>query len=193
MRSKDSRLPQANAALLLIDVINDLDFSDNEELLDGLPELAANLSRLKYAVRRAEIPVIYLNDNFNNWHSNFNEQLQLCTKRGANGRELAIALRPSGQDYFVLKPMHSGFFGTPLQILLGKLGVKTLILAGIAADICVLYTANDAYMRNYKLIVASDGVISNHKKLTDEALEKMRSLLKARIMTVDELVSKYAK
>lgn len=186
-------LPQSKTALLLIDVINDLDFEDNEELLAGIPQLAQNLARLKRAARKADIAVIYLNDNFNNWHSNFNEQLRACTKPRANGKELAEALLPTKQDFFVLKPMHSGFFGTPLKILLDKLGAKTLILAGIAADICVMYTANDAYMRDYKLIIASDGVISNHQKSTDEALEKMHWLLKARITSVDELVASLKK
>lgn len=160
MVSARKGLPQSKTALLLIDVINDLDFEDNEELLAGLPQLAQNLARLKRAARKADIPVIYLNDNFNNWHSNFNEQLKACTRPGAKGKELAEALVPTKQDFFVLKPMHSGFFGTPLQILLDKLGAKTLILSGIAADICVMYTANDAYMRDFKLIIASDGVIS---------------------------------
>lgn len=193
MTSSQGALPKSNTALLLIDVINKLDFPDNEELLAGLPQLAENLARLKRAARQAEIPVIYLNDNFNNWHSNFNEQLDACTKSDSNGRDLAIALKPTKQDFFVLKPMHSGFFGTPLNILLKKLGAKTLVLAGIAADICVMYTANDAYMRDYKLIVVSDGVISNHQQLTDSALERMRGLLKARIASVDELVAKFTK
>jgi nicotinamidase-related amidase len=193
MTSSQGALPQSNTALLLIDVINKLDFPDNEELLAGLPQLAENLARLKRAARQAQVPVIYLNDNFNNWHSNFNEQLDACTKSDSNGRELAIALKPTKQDFFVLKPMHSGFFGTPLNILLKKLGAKTLVLAGIAADICVMYTANDAYMRDYKLIVVSDGVISNHQQLTDSALERMRGLLKARIASVDELVAKFTK
>jgi nicotinamidase-related amidase len=193
MTSAKNSLPQSNTALLLIDVINDLDFEDNEEILAGLPDLAHNLSRLKHAARKAAIPVIYLNDNFNNWHSNFNEQLKECTKSGSNGKELAKALLPTKQDFFVLKPMHSGFFGTPLKILLDKLGAKTLILAGIAADICVMYTANDAYMRGYKLIIASDGVISNHQKSTEEALERMHWLLKARINSVDELIEHLTK
>lgn len=193
MTASQGELPQSNTALLLIDVINKLDFPDNEELLAGLPQLAENLARLKRAARQAQVPVIYLNDNFNNWHSNFNEQLDACTKSDSNGRELAIALKPTKQDFFVLKPMHTGFFGTPLNILLKKLGAKTLVLAGIAADICVMYTANDAYMRDYKLIVVSDGVISNHQQLTDSALERMRGLLKARIASVDELVAKFTK
>lgn len=103
MTSSQGALPQSNTALLLIDVINKLDFPGNEELLAGLPQLAENLARLKRAARQAEIPVIYLNDNFNNWHSNFNEQLNACTKRGSNGRDLAIALKPTKQDFFCSK------------------------------------------------------------------------------------------
>lgn len=191
-KNNTNSLPKSNSVLLLIDVINMLDFEDNEELLAGLPVLAKNLTRLKRAARKADVPVIYLNDNFNNWHSNFNEQLQECMSKRSNGRKLAKALIPTKQDFFVLKPMHSGFFGTSLNILLKKLHAKTLILAGISADICVMYTANDAYMRDYKVIVASDGVISNHKKATEDALEKMQWLLEARVMSVEKLTRYFA-
>jgi nicotinamidase-related amidase len=192
MKKDDNALPKSNKVLLLIDVINMLDFEDNEELLAGLPELTENLTRLKRSARKAGIPVIYLNDNFNNWHSNFNEQLEECTNSTSKGRELAKALAPTKQDFFVLKPMHSGFFGTCLNILLKKLQAKTLILAGISADICVMYTANDAYMRDYKVIIASDGVISNHRKATKDALEKMEWLLEARVMNVSQLTRYFA-
>lgn len=191
--AQSSELPQSKLALILIDVINDLDFDGNEELLEGLETLTHQLSKLKRAARRANLPVIYLNDNFNNWHSNFNEQLEMCTSARSKGRELAKALAPTRQDFFVLKPMHSGFFGTPLNILLKKLGVEHLILAGIAADICVLYTANDAYMRDYKLTIVSDGVISNQQSETDLALKKMEWLLKARILNTQKLVNELNK
>lgn len=180
-------------ALLLIDVINDLEFPGNESIVDELPALARQLQELKRAARAAAIPVIYLNDNFNKWRSDFRELLEYCTSNEVKGRPLAEALRPDGDDYFVLKPMHSGFFGTPLDILLRKLGVHRLILTGIATDICVLYTANDAYMRDFELVVISDGVAANSPEISKRALNQMENLLKAKIMTVSELSSALAR
>jgi len=85
-------LPKSKMVLLLIDVINHLDFEDNDEILAELELLTERLSKLKRAARKADIPVIYLNDNFNNWHSNFNEQLKECISSKSKGRTLAKAL-----------------------------------------------------------------------------------------------------
>ena len=88
-------------------------------------------------------------------------------------------LRPDEDDYFVLKPKHSGFFSTALDTLLEYLGTKAVILAGIAANNCVLFTANDAYMRDLDLAVPSDCVASITEEETRYALDQMRKVLKA--------------
>ena len=88
-------------------------------------------------------------------------------------------MRPDEDDYFVLKPKHSGFFSTTLDILLDHLQVDTVILTGIAANICVLFTANDAYMRDFFLMVPEDCVASNTEEENRHALEQMRAVIKA--------------
>ncbi len=181
------KLRKAQNALLMIDVINDLEFEGNEGLLQAVPDLIKNLKPLAEFFRAKNIPVIYLNDNFNNWRSDFAELVEYCTSKNVNGKELAENLRPTTKDFFILKPMHSGFYGTPLHILLQRLKIKNLYLSGIAADICVHYTANDAYMRNYKVNIVSDCVIANTKQDTKYALDKMKRLLKAPILTADEV------
>ncbi|MCW5821508.1 MAG: cysteine hydrolase [Cyanobacteria bacterium TGS_CYA1] len=182
-------MSQSQSALLMIDVINHLEFDGNEGLLRAVPNLIKNLKPLSEFFRFKNIPVIYLNDNFNNWHSDFAELVEYCTSKNVNGKELAENLRPTKDDYFILKPMHSGFYGTPLHILLQRLAIKNLFLTGIAADICVQYTANDAYMRNYKVNIVSDCVIANTLEDTKYALDKMKRLLKAPILTADEVKS----
>jgi nicotinamidase-related amidase len=87
----------------------------------------------------------------------------------------------------MLKAKHSGFFSTTLDALLAQLGVKTVIFTGMAANICVLFTANDAYMRDLNVIVPSDCVASNTKELNDYALDQMRIVVKANIEPSDEL------
>jgi len=174
--------PLARTALLLIDVINDMDFPESASLLKHAVPAAGKIAALSQRMRRAGMPVIYVNDNFGRWQSNFQEQIQRCIGPESAGREVASLLMPESDDYFVLKPKHSGFYSTSLEVLLQFLAVDTLILSGFAADICVLYTANDAYMRDYRLIVPSDCVASETEAGTREALEHMRTRLKARVL-----------
>jgi nicotinamidase-related amidase len=165
-------------ALLLIDVINDLEFPGAEELLRHAVPMAERIAELKERAQRAKIPVIYVNDNFGRWQSDLSKLIDHCLEDGVRGRPIVEKLRPGEQDYFVLKPKHSGFFSTTLDVLLNYLGAHTLILTGIAGNICVLFTANDAYMRDYHLVVPSDCVASNTAEENRHALTQMRSILK---------------
>jgi nicotinamidase-related amidase len=175
------------AALLLIDVINDLDFEGADELLrQGMP-MARRLVLLKCKASRAQIPIIYVNDNFGHWKSDFSRTVEHCCSGNSRGAEISRMLRPAESDYFVLKPKHSGFYATTLDLLLEYLKVNTLILTGIAANICVLFTANDAYMRDYKLFVPSDCVASNTAEETEYSLRQMRNILKAEIRESTEI------
>ena len=165
-------------ALLLIDVINDFDFPEADELLKYARKMAPNLLRLKRRAQEAGIPVIYVNDNFGRWKSDFRHTVNHCAQHG-RGRDVVKLLRPEKSDYFVLKPKHSGFFSTTLETLLRYLETQILILTGIAGNFCVLFTANDAYMRDFHLFVPSDCTVSNTKKENDSALWLMKKFLKA--------------
>ena len=178
---------KAEVALLLIDVINDLEFDGGEQLLAHALPMAERLAILKRRAREAKVPVVYVNDNFGRWQSDFNKQVDHCLNDRVRGRPLAELLRPDEDDYFVLKPKHSGFFSTTLDILLDYLQVESLILTGLAANICVLFTANDAYMRDFRLFVPRDCVASNTEELNRDALEQMQLVLKADIRPSDEL------
>ena len=177
----------ADVALLLIDVINDLEFSSGKQLLQYALPMAERIAELKRRAKEVGIPVIYVNDNFGKWQSDFNKLLTHCLEEGICGKPLAELLRPEEDDYFVLKPKHSGFFSTTLDTLLDYLSVKTLILTGLTADICVLFTANDAYMRDFNLIVPSDCVASSDPQENQHALEQMEKILKADISPSTEL------
>lgn len=168
-------------ALLLVDVINDMDFPGSQALLKAAVPAARRIARLQKRLRLCGVPVIYVNDNFGHWQCDFNRQIQRCTAPESPGREVAGLLLPRSDDYFVLKPKHSGFYCTSLEVLLQFLGIKTLVLTGFAADICVLYTANDAYMRDFNLIVPSDCVASESEAGTRAALAHMADRLKARV------------
>ncbi len=145
-------------ALLIIDVINALDFEGAENLVEPALSMARAITELKRRCARARIPAIYVNDNFGRWREDQHAILARALKPEAPGRLIAGLLRPSPDDYFIVKPKHSGFFATPLDTLLTYLRVRTVILTGIGTELCVLFTANDAYMRDYHLIVPSDCV-----------------------------------
>src|SRR5689334_511127 len=121
----------ADVALLLIDVINDLEFEGSQPLTEQVMAIAEHIAALKRSARQAGIPVIYVNDNFGKWQSDFSKLIAHCLEEDVRGRPLAQLLRPDQHDYFVLKPKHSGFFSTTLDTLLAYLKAKTLILAGI--------------------------------------------------------------
>ena len=170
---------KSEIALLLIDVINDLDFPEAEELLRYARPMSRKIMRLKQRAKKAGVPVIYVNDNFGRWRSDFRRQVVHCLRDNSRGHEIVSLLQPEDDDYVVLKPKHSGFFSTTLHTLLRYLGSRKLILTGIAGNFCVLFTANDAYMRDYELIIPSDCTASNTAKENRQALALMRKFLKA--------------
>jgi len=170
---------QAPVVLLLIDVINDLEFEGGDALLAHALPMAERLAALKRRLRAASIPAVYVNDNFGRWRSDFRTLLAHCQRDGVRGKPLVERLLPEDDDYFVLKPKHSGFFSTTLDLLLEYLRAHTLILTGLTADNCVLFTASDAYLRDFHLVVPPDCVASMEPAYTRQALDHMRRVLKA--------------
>jgi len=174
-------------ALLLIDVINDLEFPEAESMIEDALKMARNIAGLKKRASELKIPTIYVNDNFARWQSDFHGVVEHCQNDNVRGKPVADLLTPDENDYFILKPKHSGFFSTSLDILLEYLQAKTLILTGIAGNICVLFTANDAYMRDFQLFVPSDCVCSNTPEENNFALKQMEKILKVDTTSSHEL------
>jgi len=166
-------------ALLLIDVINDLEFETGEALAKHALPMAERLARFVARARAAGIPVIYVNDNFGKWRSDFRRQLEHCLEDGVRGQRIAELLRPEEDDYFVLKPKHSGFYSTTLETLLEYLQARRVVLTGLTTNSCVLFTASDAYMRDLAIFVPEDCVAAESPDEHDHALAQMRRLLKA--------------
>jgi len=178
---------ESKAALLLIDVINDFDFPEGEQLLELALPVGKNIAELKKRATAAGIPSIYVNDNFGRWQSDFKKIVAHCSRDDAKGKSFVKLLLPDDDDYFVLKPKHSGFYSTTLELLLTHLGAKNLIMTGIAGNNCVLFTANDAYMRDFKVFIPADCVVSNTAQENQHALKQMETVLKADITLSSEL------
>jgi nicotinamidase-related amidase len=169
----------ARVALLLIDVINDLEFEGGAALLEPALAIAEPLAALKRRARPHGIPALYVNDNFGRWRSDFARLVRHCLEDGVRGGRVAARLAPAEDDYFVLKPKHSGFFSTALDILLDYLGAETLILTGLTADSCVLFTAADAHMRDFHVIVPPDCVAAADAEVKARALGLLAGTLGA--------------
>jgi nicotinamidase-related amidase len=175
-----SHVPKASTALLLTDVINPLDFPGGAAVARRALRMAARLAALRERATRARLPVVYVNDNLGLWRSDIDELVRRCGARGVPGAPVVKLLAPRPADLVVLKATLSGFYQTPLDALLRLAGVRTVIVTGLMADNCVLFTAADAYMRDYRLVIPSDCVTAKTKDATQRAVKTMAELFGAR-------------
>lgn len=166
-------------ALLIIDLISDFRFEDGEKLARVARRIAPAIARLSKRARASGVPVIYVNDNRGRWRSDRTELLERCSGPDSLGKDVVSELAPESVDYFIFKPKHSGFFATPLAALLDHLGARTVILTGLTTEQCILFTAIDAYVREYELSVPRDCVAG--LRLARPALTHMERVLKANI------------
>ncbi len=169
----------SSMAMLILDMISDFGFEGGHELLRSAHAAAPRILALKRRAAAAGVPTIYVNDAAGRWRSDFDALLRRCARRGMPGARIAKLLRPARDDYRVLKPKHSGFYATPLGTLLEHLGTRTLVLTGTTSQQCVLFTANDAYVRDLKLVIPRDCIAARRGAETRFALHYFRSVLGA--------------
>ncbi len=180
-RTPEDTLPGSRRVLLLVDFINPLSFDGAEDLAPGALEAARAAAAFKKRFCADGSRAIYVNDNFGQWRSDFRTLLSECRRQGGPAAQLARRLSPAKEDLMVLKPRHSGFHATPLELLLQTLGARELIVTGLSTDFCVMCTAMDAYVRGYKVWIPEDCTAAESPKRKHEALSWMREALKARI------------
>jgi len=173
---------KSGLALVLIDVINHFEFPDGKSILRQALAIAPGLALLKKRAREAGIPAIYVNDNFGQWRSDQSKLLKYCLRAEAAGRRFVEQLRPDDKDYFVLKPMHSAFYQTPLDLLLQELGSSSIILSGLATNSCILCTAHDADMRHLKIIVPRDCCAARSAREHKQALDHIEAMTGAKVV-----------
>jgi len=178
---------KSGLAVVLIDVINHFEFPDGKTILRQALKIAPSLARLKTKAREAGVPTIYVNDNFGQWRSDMSKLLRYCLRPEAAGRVFVEQLRPDDEDYFVLKPMHSAFYQTPLDLLLRELGASSVILSGLATNSCILCTAHDANMRNLNIIVPQDCCTARTAREHKQALEHIGAMADAKVVLSSSL------
>lgn len=165
-------------ALLIIDMISCWDFPDAEKLLPGASRIAPAIAALRARCRGADVPIIYANDNYGQWRSDFEALVERSSNGVAAGARITDMLAPGEDDYFVLKPKHSAFFATPMELLLRDLGVARLLLTGVASDQCVLVTAAEARMRDLDVVVPRDCVASQSDERNTAVLRQFEQVHK---------------
>ncbi|MFC4402305.1 isochorismatase family cysteine hydrolase [Gracilibacillus xinjiangensis] len=165
------------AAVMIIDMINDFDFLEGRMLLHHTRKIVPNIKKLKNFAEEHNLPVIYVNDHYNTWETDYKAIAEVCLTE--DNKEIIEQGTPGKGDYFIMKPQMSGFFQTPLRSLLEELEIEHIIMAGIAGNICILFTANDAHMRGYTLHVPENCVASNTERHNEDALQLMKKVFKA--------------
>jgi nicotinamidase-related amidase len=157
-------------ALFIIDMISEWSAPGLGSLLEASHAIAPRLAAFKRRCRAAGVPIIYANDNLGRWRSDFKSLVKAARDKGGKAAEIADILAPEEEDYFVLKPKHSAFFGTPLNLLLEHLEVKRVLLAGVSADQCVQATAAHARMQDYDVEVIGDCIAAPSEERQAAAL-----------------------
>ncbi|MCA1066645.1 isochorismatase family cysteine hydrolase [Rossellomorea sp. AcN35-11] len=166
-------------ALLIIDIMNPFDFKHGETLAKHAGKIVDPINSLRHYCTKHQYPTIYINDHYELWKADYKEIYQKCHNKVSD--PIMTPLKPKEDDFFLIKPKHSAFYGTALNTLLHHLNVKNLIITGIAGNICVLFTANDAYMREFNIIVPRDAIASVSDEDNRYALTMMKNVLKAKV------------
>ena len=177
MRSRkhaQTRPSPVPVALLLIDVLTTFDFPDGDAILEGALKMRDALVKLKARARKAGVPVLYVNDNYGDWRSEKEVLMGRCLE--AKGGDFVRPLLPDSEDYFVLKPLHSAFYMTPLEVLLRHLEVETLILTGLTSNSCITVTAHDANMRGFDIYIPPDCSCARNAEEHAQALAQLEAM-----------------
>jgi nicotinamidase-related amidase len=164
--------------LLLVDFINPLNFPGSDALAPGALAAARATAALKARLQAQGVAAIYANDNYGVWQSDFHSLVSTCLgMEGAPG-EIARLLYPQACDITILKPRHSAFYASPLELLLTEMDAKELVICGLATDMCVQLTAGDAFLREYPCWVPADCNAAESPKAKKASLAFMADVLK---------------
>lgn len=176
-------------ALLIIDMFNTFKFVNGDKLRQETMEIITPILTLKKLARQKRFPILYINDSL--YQQPISTEQFMKQFFHTNDHTFLSALKPEASDLFLLKEKFSAFFHTKLEQILQEKQIERLILTGIAGHICVLFTANDAYMRGYRLITPIDAYACGgeiQKCFTDEML---RRVFKSETKPVYQIIQDY--
>ncbi|MDB5958597.1 isochorismatase family cysteine hydrolase [Ramlibacter sp.] len=176
---KPAKVPRSARVLILVDFINPLNFPGAETLARPALVAARAAARLRGRMEGEKATIVYANDNYGAWTSDFHSLVAQCCARDDTSGEIARLIAPGPRDITLLKPRHSAFFCTALELLLKEMGARDLVVAGLCTDMCVQMTAADAFLRGYEGVwVPSDCTAAESTKAKTASLAYMRDVLK---------------
>lgn len=182
-----ARLPTSQRVLLLVDFITSLDFPGADALAPHALEAARATASLKKRLEARGVPTIYANDNYGVWQSDFHSLVSTCLGIDGPAGEIARLLYPQADDITILKPRHSAFYASALELLLTEMGARELVICGLATDMCVQLTAGDAFLREFKVWVPADCTAAETEEEKAAALAYMASVLKCDVRASTEV------
>ncbi|MFI7636396.1 cysteine hydrolase family protein [Nonomuraea sp. NPDC049400] len=168
-------------AMVVTDMLNPYQHRDAEQLQQGVEPIVPRLAELiGRARKRDDVDLIYVNDNYGDFAAT-RDDLVARALEGARP-DLIEPIVPPADCAFLPKVRHSAFFGTSLEYLLRQRDVRTVLLAGQVTEQCVLYSALDAYIREFSIMVPPDCVAAIHEDLGRAALRMMERNMSAEIV-----------
>lgn len=172
------RVPRSARVLLLVDFINPLNFPGSETLAPAALLAARATAKLKERLARDGVATIYANDNYGVWQSDFHSLVSTCLGMEGPPGEIAKLLYPQAHDITILKPRHSAFYASPLELLLTEMEAKELVICGLASDMCVQLTAAEAFLREFPCWVPVDCNAAESDEAKEAAIAYMAGVLK---------------
>lgn len=171
--------------LLIIDMISAWDFEGADPMVERARGAVENIDRLR---REAgpDLGVAYANDLEQGFHGSRERSFSLAL--AGRQPELVLPLEPDPTDDFIHKGQHSAFYGTPLAHLLDLYDTERLVLTGQVTEQCVLYTALDAHVRGYDIVVVTDAVVSSEPHLGRAALEMIEKNMHGDLVTTEDFL-----
>lgn len=174
-------------ALIVTDMLNRYEHEDADLLLESVAEVVPCLSALIAEAREREMLVVYVNDNHGDWTAGRDALAQAAMDGAAPA--LVEPLLPPRDLPFVVKARHSVFYGTQVEYLLRQHDISRLVLTGQVAEQCILYSALDAYVRHFEVVVPRDAVAHIHEDLAEAALQMMERNMRARIARCEDALA----
>jgi nicotinamidase-related amidase len=179
------QVAMSDVAVLVIDMMNAYRHPDADKLAPQVAEIIDPLAELLSKARdRDDVDVIYVNDNYGDFSAQFSDIVQSALD--GERPDLVQPILPAQGCRLLTKVRHSAFYSTALAYLLTQLQPQRLILTGQVTEQCILYTALDAYVRHFPMIVPPDAVAHIDPELSDAAMTMMHRNMDAEILTVDK-------
>lgn len=178
----------SNTAVLVIDMMNTYRHEDADVLAPNVADIIDPLAGLvAEARRRDDVDLIYVNDNYGDFSAEFSDIVRAALA-GARP-DLVKPVVPEKGCRVLTKVRHSAFYATSLAYLLGQLKPERVILTGQVTEQCILYTALDAYVRHFPVVVPGDAVAHIDPALGDAALQMMERNMSAEVVRAAQCLS----